>query len=259
MTSIIKVQGLGEIVEVGGDFTQILDQLNYYGATLISPRDEAYARLQTRDAERIGRSQGTWTRAGFEYVKGELPVLVRESKLLDPELARQAVEANRQGRHFATNSLDQYAQSLAIAKEDESKDPKDRRAIILPSDTNFITSLERSPEVLQFLLQDQAEQYFRFNCEDPMNVYLVDRNTVPSKEGTTLTQLWFRYLGSRSGLNGNDRNLNCDDGSRGVRDGTSSDVTALSQKNLEDLIQNSITTGEPLTFKGKKYKITLMK
>ena len=81
---VANVEGLGKIVEIRGDFYSQLQQLQELGINPISPRDEAYARLKTRATgviydttgkENIGMSTGTKTSAGFEYVKGKLPIL----------------------------------------------------------------------------------------------------------------------------------------------------------------------------------------
>ncbi|MEK6860659.1 MAG: hypothetical protein AABY07_01690, partial [Nanoarchaeota archaeon] len=59
-----------EVRQSEGDF---LKCLNESARNIITPRDEAYVRLQTRDRENIGRRYGTWTSAGFEYVREQLP------------------------------------------------------------------------------------------------------------------------------------------------------------------------------------------
>lgn len=69
MRTLADVKGLGKIVQAGSDFYHNLLELKKAKAGIITPRDEAYARLQTRNKENIGRNEGTYTTAGFEYVK----------------------------------------------------------------------------------------------------------------------------------------------------------------------------------------------
>ena len=58
-TTLANIKGLGEIVQVCNNFYNKLQELKQAGAKLISPRDEAYARIQTKGKENIGRSDGT--------------------------------------------------------------------------------------------------------------------------------------------------------------------------------------------------------
>ena len=184
-----------EVRQSEGDF---LKCLNESARNIITPRDEAYVRLQTRDRENIGRRYGTWTSAGFEYVREQLPILRLESRLLDLELARQAVEANKRGKYFHTSNTDEYEDSLKQAKKDKNKKPSERKVIILPSRGNFKISEKENWEVLEALLKDQARPYFELN--GPITVYPVDKKDVDSQNGTLLTQLCFRHFDIRSGF-----------------------------------------------------------
>ena len=186
-----------EVRQSEGDF---LKCLNESARNIITPRDEAYVRLQTRDRENIGRRYGTWTSAGFEYVREQLPILRLESRLLDLELARQAVEANKRGKYFHTSNTDEYEDSLKQAKKDKNKKPSERKVIILPSRDDFTIKEKENWEVLETILKDQAKPYFELN--GPIPLYFVDEETVDSQNGTLLTQLWFRYLVNRSGFDG---------------------------------------------------------
>ena len=123
MEKITYVKGLGNVMQSSGDFSANLKDI---GRRIISPRDEAYARLATDGKENIGQSTGTWTSAGLEYAKGELPVFNPFSRLLNLKLARQAVEANRAGRYFNTEARAEYDKSLKQAQKKKS-------ALVLPS------------------------------------------------------------------------------------------------------------------------------
>ena len=184
---IADVEGLGKIVEANSDFYTNLQLLTEEGARPISPRDEAYARLKTRGKENIGKLYGTRTSAGFEYVKGELPILRLDSRLLNPELARLAVEANRQERYFCTDSAREYEDSLKQAEKDRSKEPKDRNVIILPSRNPFEISDEENWDVFESISKDQARAYFKLNGS--IIIFPVNTSYVDSQNGTLLTQM----------------------------------------------------------------------
>jgi len=226
---LANIKDLGIILEARNNFYKELNQLKENRASLISPRDEAYARLQTRGKENIGKEYGTWTTAGLEYVKGELPILRLNSRLLNPNLAKQAVEANRNSDYFSTDSTKEYELSRKQAEKDKNKDPMDRSVIILPSRDNFKISYKENKESSKAILKDQAEPYFELN-NGPITVYPASTKIVDNQNGTILTQLWFRSLGFGSGFGGLGRNLNYVGGVRGVRL-----EREASQKNIDRL------------------------
>ena len=198
---LANIKDLGIILEACNEFDKGLNLLKSNEARLISPRDEAYARLQTKGKENLGKEYGTWTTAGFEYIKGELPILRLNSRLLNPNLAKQAVEANRNGNYFSTDSTKEYELSLKQAQKDKNKDPMDRSVIILPSRNNFRISCKENKEISEAILKDQAEPYFELN-NGPITVYPVSSETVDKQNGTILTQLWFGNLVSGSAFDG---------------------------------------------------------
>jgi hypothetical protein len=232
---IADIKDLGKIVESFSDFYTNLKQLRANRAHLISPGDEAYVRLATKGKENIGKPYGTWTSAGFEYIKNELPILNLKSRLLNYELAKQAVGANRNNKYFNTNSTVEYEKSLKQAEKDNNKDLKDRNIIILPSRDQFTISDKQNWEVLETILKDQAKPYFEFN--GPITVYPIDKNIVDKQNGTILTQLWFGDLDYGSGFDGVSRGLLNDGGARGVKKesgkATSRKILPYTQKELD--------------------------
>ncbi|MEK6830608.1 MAG: hypothetical protein AABX77_01115 [Nanoarchaeota archaeon] len=197
---MVKTLAYIENLEVRQSKGNFLKCLNESARKIITPRDEAYVRLQTRGRENIGIRYGTWTSAGFEYVREQLPILRLESRLLDLKLARQAFEANKRGKYFNTESTKEYEDSLKQAEKDKNKRPSERKVIILPSRDDFTIKEKENWEVLETILKDQAKPYFELN--GPIPLYFVDEETVDSQNGTLLTQLWFRYLVNRSGFDG---------------------------------------------------------
>lgn len=203
MTKILaEVKGLGVIVEECSDFYTELVNLKKAQAHLVTPRNEAYARIKTAGKEAIGRSNGTYTTVGVEYARKQPPLLIQNSRLLDKNLAKQAVEANRNGKYFHLDTTKEYEKSLEQAEKDKSKAPSKRRAIILPSRGSFVVTPSENQKVLEFLLKDQAKKYFELNGSKSITFYPVDKNTVDAQDGTLLTQMWFGSLDSRSVLDG---------------------------------------------------------
>jgi len=216
---LADVEGLGKVVEANTDFYTELQQLKLDRVVLISPRNEAYARIHTQGKENIGKSYGTRTSAGFEYAKEQLPIFRVKSKLNNLRRAKLVVEANRQGNYFHTSSTKEYEDSLKQAEIDKNKEPIKRNVIILPSRTQFTISDKENWGIYQAILKDQAKQYFELN--GPIDIYPIDTSDVDSQNGTILTPLWFGSLDSRSELLGYGRSADYyNDRARGVLEGS---------------------------------------
>jgi hypothetical protein len=226
---IADVEGLGRIVEAKSDFYTELQQLKEANARLISPRNEAYARIHTQGKENIGKSYGTRTSAGFEYAKAQLPIFRVKSRLTNLKLAKLAVEANSAGNYFHTDSTKEYRDSLEQAEKDNSKEPVKRNVIVLPSRSEFTMSDKQNWEIYQAILKDQAKPYFELN--GPIEVYPLDEKIVDVQDGTILTHLWFWGLDGGSGFGGCDGGLCDGSGARGVlresAEGTSPKILKL--------------------------------
>lgn len=197
-------------------------------AHIISPRDEAYARLQTVDLcsyediayhfmrgdaydEEIyyskiisdGRtlpSGSSRTSVGFEYAKYQFPLLRINSRLLTYRLAKRAVESNSHSKCFCTKTLLEYEDSLNQAEKDKDKDPEKRQVIILPSRENFRITYNQNWEVLQAILKDMAKPYFdRFSGlrgeRNYIEIFLNPKDKVDNQDGTLLTQMVFGNYG----------------------------------------------------------------
>lgn len=210
---LADVENLGQVVELCNDFYSCLQSLKRKKADLISPRDEAYAGIHTSEKEDIGKSCGTWTTFGFEYAKDSQPLLRRSSRLLDKKLAKLAVESNRNRKYFSTQTRQEYDDSLRQAEQDKRMSLSERQVLILPHREVF----EASSDILEFSLQDLAGEYYKFNGNNPIKVYPVNKDVVDSQDGTILTQLWFSRLGGRSDFGGNGRDLYVGGRARGVR------------------------------------------
>ena len=250
---IAYVQGVGQIVETRKNFYEELIEFQEAGARLITPSQEMKARIKTAGKEDIGKSYGTWTTTGFQSIKEELPLLRLNSRLLNPKLARQAVEANRDNKYFSTQSTKEYEQSLTQAEKEKDREPWKKQILVLPSRDNFDITPEENFEVLQFLARNPklAEDYFKFHGSHPITTYLVDKNTVDAQDGTLETQLWFGRLDYGSGFSGGG-GLYYDNNARGVLKSSAKPTRA---EELSSIHQVKL----PHTPKGAKQEYNLVR
>jgi hypothetical protein len=197
-----EVEGLGRILRVDAPFDEALEQLRLSEVRYpITAKDLAYSRMQKGKRSPLC-SNGSYTREGFLYAKDSPVLLALASPLLNLNLAREATQANRDGKYFYTEDNQVYDKAMAQAEKDKEREPEKRKVLILPSRDNFSISRTENFEVLQGLLKDQAEKYLEFNGQN-IPVYLVGKDAVDNQSATLLTQLWFRNLDYRSGLHGN--------------------------------------------------------
>ncbi len=206
----------GEISTVYAPFDQALSELRSSGMRYpITARDLADARIQLGSSNLVSRD-GSFTREGFAYAKGEPVLLALQSPLLRKQLTEQAVQANRRGNYFLTSNLEVYEKLRAQAEKDKNKSPDKRKVIILPKKTNF--DVTKQDDVAKGLLKDQTDDFFDFIKQESVKTYLVSPNTVNSQNGTLLTQLWFGGVcGYRSGFDGNYMGLSYVGRVRGVK------------------------------------------
>jgi hypothetical protein len=103
-----------------------------------------------------------------------------------------------------------------MAEQDTSRDPKDRRAMLLPSDQEFLVSPTQNPEFFAFLGLNQ--DYLGFIKKDSLTFFPISQKILASYKGTVPTQLWFGGLdGEKSNLIGYCSLLYYDGRIRGVR------------------------------------------
>src|SRR3989338_5756041 len=74
---------------------------------IISIQELARARTQVPLNHSLNIS-GSYTQEGFVYAKDAEPIIRRQSFLLEPKLAKKAVETNRSGKYFATENRELY-------------------------------------------------------------------------------------------------------------------------------------------------------
>lgn len=205
------------ILRIDAPFDVSLDSLRKMGIKSPMTSEElAYARTYHPDGKQSSlMTRGSYTRAGFAYLKGENPIRALNSPLLNSFLAKQATQVNREERYFATENEKMYEKLSKLADEDRNKNPKERRAMILPSRNLFGISASQNPEVFANIFGKAGKEYLSFLGFDSLKVYLVDSKLVDSQIGTILTQEWLGGLGYDSNVDGY-RGLDCNDAVRGV-------------------------------------------
>ncbi|MBS3089363.1 hypothetical protein J4461_00600 [Candidatus Pacearchaeota archaeon] len=198
---IAKVKKIGTIGEVDGNFAYVLGEFQKNGGRLITPREEGYIRVATAGNEEIGVDQGSYVTAGFEYAQNAQPLLRMQSRLLNPSLAQAAVEANGDDKYFNTSTRTEYDEDLNQAELDaKNQNPEMRSVVILPSRKNFYIKPRANFDILRTIMpgyigrgkkkRQLADAFYEWNGNVPIEVILVDPETVDAQEGTLLTQMW---------------------------------------------------------------------
>jgi len=200
-----KVKGLGIVAQSDGNlYTNVLDL-----KTLISPRDEAYARIHSS----IGHAPGRGTKVSMivDYLKGEHPVLVRNG--MNKGLASSLVEVNSKSRedfyieerYFSTGTVKQYEKASKTAEREVRSGiaPEKRKAVVCPSREIFRMSLTENKEHLMFVFQDMAQKYLN-KLGEPISFSLIDADIVDRLNGTIQNYLFFSDIGNGGGLKGDD-------------------------------------------------------
>jgi hypothetical protein len=250
-----EVENLGKIYRLDAPFDESLATLRRNGIKhLIPPRDLAYARMQAGKQSSLC-SDGSYTNAGFVYAQKSYPVLVLNSLLLNVRLAKKATQASRESRYFSTQDARIYEQCLKLAEKEAAKEPEKRKAIILPSTGNFRISMKEKPEVMRAVFKDVAQEYLTFLGQDSIPVSLVNKDIVNANAGTTLTQLWLRRLGGESGLDGDDRYLDCILAVRGVLSSEARSAEAAPKKFEEAYTPEQITAALMSASRGLETRV----
>lgn len=208
ITQRVFVEMLGEVVHSRGSL--IGNRMDLRGR-LITPRDEAFARIHTAGKGDIGKTDGTRVALEVDYLPGEPPVLSRYDTL-NPDFVDEVIEANIWGEYYCSESKDRYGEKRKLADTEANQEIPfpERTAITLPS-YNFHMTLKINYEVLEFILQDLGRSYFEKNNKVPINFYPLDKKVVDGSQPSKLTNLngtivvpflWFRSLKDNSELSG---------------------------------------------------------
>ncbi|MEK6935277.1 MAG: hypothetical protein AABW67_00660, partial [Nanoarchaeota archaeon] len=216
-----EIKGLGIVHRVAKPFDEALKTIKGAGASLISARDLAYARIQEgRDSSLC--NFGSYIKEGVISVPNQ-SLFIRNSPLLNQEFAEQAVQAHKDGKEFYIDDklTNQYCKQ---AEADKNKPLEKRRVLSLNKRGKFEIPTNRfnQEELTLWLFQDQAENYGLFLRDkkikgiNEMPVYLSSNDN----NKNFANQLWLCGLDCRSVLGGYGRGLGCGDDVRGVLKGS---------------------------------------
>jgi len=125
-----EVEGLGIIAQSIGN---LCDNVVDLKGRLISPRDEAHARIMMYGREEIGKTDGTRVAMIVNFFSGELSVLQRMPKF-PRSLAKSFMEASSQNKYFSTGSAKEYELVRKLADKEVKRGiaPEERKAIACP-------------------------------------------------------------------------------------------------------------------------------
>jgi len=200
-----EIENLGRISYIDARFDTALQLLRDNSNELITARNLAYAR--SKEDSRHSLSQyGSYIKEGDVYIPNKTPqiLLIRNSPLLQLELAKEAVKAHRSGKEYSIES--------SLAKEYSGKSSEDQNSEVFP-----LTNLEAiktnkfaEDKRALWLFQDQAENYGKFLCDSgikEMPLWFNHERYINSQKSIYINQLRLRSLGDRSGLLGYGRDL----------------------------------------------------
>ncbi len=241
----LYVKSLGNLVQSDGNLSTNVKDL---AGRLISIRYEAYARIHTSGKEDIGNSEGTRVSMLVYYLKGENPVLQKQSRF-SSKLARLLVEANSQNKYFSTGLEKEYEKARKSADKQAQDEiaPEKRNAIVCPSRDVFEMSPNNNLECLSFVFEDLAQKYHQKNNAS-IKFYPISKDVVDGKNpnlltninGTIVNYLWFGSLGGGSGLIGNYGDADfCSDWARGVLSRGEATAKKIQHPNLKEIIKYS--------------------
>jgi len=209
-----KIPEVGKIYKIDTPFDQAVKN-KPSKSRLITGRDLAYSRI-LRGKNHSLSTNGSFIREGVAYPDEmrDKTLLIRESLLLNPKIAEQAVKAHRQGSEYFNEEL--IATYIKMAEEDKAKPLEKRRVLIVDKRGTYEIPVEKIPNTdeTKWILLDQAEPYAEFlngSGISAMPVYLSS-----SRQGNFANQLWLCDLVNWSGLDGSGGDLNCGYRSRWV-------------------------------------------
>ena len=204
-----NVKGVGDVYRVGAPLDKQIQAFEKVGIKApYLPSLEQVARI------RLSGLSNDFSRTSIApiAIKGEPTILSKDSPLMNPLMASYAVSQHKTGKYPSFQGTDIYEQAREIAIEDSSLSPEKRRAIILPSNEDFI--LTPQTEEVIFLLGETTQEYFeRFTTNGQIKFY----NVKQSEENQTLINyLWFDNPWGDSGVGARGRGLGDVDRSFGV-------------------------------------------
>lgn len=181
-------------------FDKAKEVLESNGYRIISLEENAKLRMQQGKEHYVSKNSN-WTREDFIYLPDSAIAITKNSPIMLN--SKEATQAHRNGNEFYL--IDEQA---GKALENSVKVPRGTK----PIPTNDF----KNNEITAFVFGDVAEDYGLFLKEagiEEMPLYLASPENKPFAR-----KMWFRCLGDRFGLAGNNRNLYYDDWLRGIKE-----------------------------------------
>jgi len=176
--------------------------------------------------------------------------------------ASKATEANRNGNEFYV-SKKELEEIIKTADEDSGKEAEERRVYILERkevEKDMDTSKFEQYEFARFMFKDAAKEYGAFLQKagiSSISTYLVDAKYQKEQKKPFARALWFHDLYGRSGLDGDDWDLDDVSGwARGVRNASEASTvqkTAGTANAYESIAQNYVKSPAELQQVLEKY------
>lgn len=207
------IKGLGKIVRCYAPFDEQIRALKRKAGAkppyLMHTRDIAFMRLNG------GSTDETRTCLAPIHAKNSPIILAMTSSLIrNLKMAEQAVQAHKDGEYFFTETTEIYDKYAEQAEKDKNRNPKNRRAIILPEKEKFL--IQPNTELAQILLGESQEQYFDRFAQNGINFFPISSEVVDNQKGTLINHVWFRGTDFDSDLSGDNWFLYNDSGAFGV-------------------------------------------
>lgn len=197
-TTEAVIPEVGEILYVNAPFDEALQAISGAGAHLASAYDLARAFIHVGSDYSLSK-HGSRIREALIYAPEQYPLLLRESPLIKPQLARNATNACRKGNepYLDVTMVKTFTNQ---AEEDASKPPQERRVLRFTKTRPYKIPTNRftDEEVTLFLFKDVAADYGRFlasNGLEKIPVWLADKSYVNQHATPFVRQLWFRRSG----------------------------------------------------------------
>lgn len=222
-----EIENLGRISYVEAPFDEALQSLKDNPNEFISARDLAYARTQ-EDSQHSLSHYGSYIKEGDIYIPNKSPqiLLIRNSPLLQLELAKEAVKAHQSGKEYF------IAEELAKEYSEKASEDQNSGVFSLTNLAAIATNKFDTDKRTLWLFQDQAEKYGKFLYDlgiTEMPLWFNDKSYINEQVSPFANQLWLHALGFRSYLDGYGRGL----GYCGRVRGVSSTGEASAQKSKE--------------------------
>jgi hypothetical protein len=205
-----NVDGLGDVYEIVSTWDKNVRALSERGLLPITNRDLAFARIKGgRDSYFC--QNGSLTNENIIHVPGKYNLLTRDSPLIESLHAEVVVSAYRRGQNPTKTFFDSTPYEEQ-AEADKSKDPKDRRVLIV--DNRHFNQLASYIEIPTDVFAESDEACWLYQDQRQELMHLLRKHEiteipfrVPSRiesKKSLIFKLWTDSIGLRFGLSPRD-------------------------------------------------------